>query len=214
MNKEQQRFIDTMGSLNYTGDQSYYGILHYKPRKLPYSQAKKILEYWGIVDTESAHATLTWFLEEGLRKDFNRIRNILLFMSDADREHWVSSLEDEKTRNQFKAVNRYLHKLNSSSIAGADYGFCVMFAQNAFRMGFISLDDSDEYALQAGRKAQKDFPNWSDYLISHSAGAEFNKENEETTVTFMKSQQFTLTRVLTAPNSPLRKVSWNTNLAL
>ncbi|MEW4308181.1 DUF1266 domain-containing protein [Rossellomorea marisflavi] len=214
MNKEQQRFIDTMGSLNYTGDQSYYGILHNNPRKLPFSQAKKTLEYWGIVDTETAHSTLTWFLDEGLRKEYNQMRNTLLFMSDANREQWISSFKDDKTRNQFNVVNRYLHKLSSKTIAGADYGFCVIFALNAFRIGYISLDDSDEYALQAGRKAQKDFPNWSDYLISHSAGAEFTKETEETTVTFMKSQQFTLTRVLTAPNSPLRKVSWNTNLAL
>lgn len=214
MNKEQKRFVNLVASLNYTGDLAYYSVLHYNPLDITKDRAKKLLEYWGIVDAETAHAKLKWFLEEGLRKDFDRMKNTLLFISAPDREQWISSLEDEKTRNQYKVVNRYLHKLSSKTIAGTDYGFCTMFAQNAWMADYITSEDAYEYGCQAGRRAQKDFSKWSDFLISHSAGGEFNKENEEASVAFMKSQQVMLTRILTAPTSPIRKISWNTNLVL
>ncbi|MEI2355274.1 DUF1266 domain-containing protein [Mesobacillus zeae] len=189
-------------------------MMKYRHPNMKKSYALENLAESEITDSESAAHSLYSFLAAEYNEEFHRMRNILLTLAEAERTQYIKAIQDEEEAYKYSIVRLYMNRLPVMSIAAYDYSVCIMRSQEATAAGYISKEESTEFQIQAARKSQETFSNWSEYIVSYTAGVQFGSINtKEDAMEYMAHQEDSITKLLTARHSPLLTVDWNTDLS-
>lgn len=203
--KTLKRYMQALSSVCFSGVTAYYFAINGVSRR---HEQRKILEQWGIQDAKTMKEQLNWLLEEGRRAQYNKIRNYLTTLSEAERQIYIASLpENSELTVETQVVNHFLRRLPEAGIAAVDYAWCAYLCQGGNRIGHLQYDEYTEYMLRLAQQAQHSYTGWDAYIIAFAAGVQFVDHQAATTYVNRSKELFN--KLLYSRYSPMRRIDWN-----
>ncbi|MFC7371075.1 DUF1266 domain-containing protein [Fictibacillus iocasae] len=211
-------FINALSSLCFQGMGSYYWAVNYP--KYGVSRIK------AIFLNSQTHQNLppdklAWFLSEGHQHEFATIKEELMRLSESEQEALIQSL-DPSAAHKYRIVRRYMNRLTEHGIKAYDLSCCIFNSQMLTRSASLLWSnrkampllrkERDRLCENAASLAQSLFSNWTDYMTSYIAGAQFHQQTSELAEEYTKKQEPRIIKLLTSKHSPLQKADWHTAL--
>lgn len=187
-----------------------YEFTFIRDRIIGKSYLKKALQKWDIINPKELKNKINWFLEVGMRKEFNQLRYQLTPLSEKARRKLIEDLEGKPEYAKLYVVNYSLHILNDSNIAAFDYAWCIYLCRIGKRLGYLSKNEAENYMVQAALLSQQAYSNWQEYFNACHIGNHFINEDAN----FTNSDKYfhlAITEFFTQ-GSPLLEIDWNNDL--
>lgn len=174
---------------------------------------QKKLKHIEVTDSQTAHFRLEWLLTKGNRWEFNGFKGVFLFHTEDESHDPLSANEDERLKAKLAAVKKYMYRLNQHSLGAFDISSVLWVTMHAQKIGFITKEEAQAYELRAVTLAQSMYTNWSDYLISCTAGAEYLQKSISDQEKYLSYHKNTLIKFMASKHSPFRKIDFHTSFS-
>ncbi len=204
-NKPLIRYINALASLCYRGDKTYYYAVN-NP-KIKKEELEKLLATWGITDSMSLRERMKWYLEVGVREEFNKLLNLLSTFSEENRINYIQSLVDDQLKLQLMIVHNNSIKLSKGTIAAYDYGSYIYLCNLGQKMKYLTADEAWGYMIEAARKVQRMYKSWDEYLYGYTIGAQFS--NSESAKEYLQENKAFFIKMIASKHSPMNNVDWD-----
>ncbi|MGG0731701.1 DUF1266 domain-containing protein [Bacillus paramycoides] len=169
---------------------------------------KNVLWTWKIENSTELKEKIIWFLEEGTRQEFNRIRHQLTPLSDAARKQLS---KDHPDYEKLYIANYGLHILTDSGIVAFDYAWCICLCRVGRRLGYLSKQEAKDFMIQAAQLSQHSYSDWHEYFNAFRIGSHFNTNDIE----FINKDKYNINYVSNLfdyKKTLLSVVPWENNL--
>lgn len=192
------------------GDHNMFGGM--KPGEESAKTAKDILEQsWNVTDRASADENLKWILEEGHRKDFVELMEMLKSEgaeqeAPEDLAQILSIMENDENAGYY-LVNAFYDYLEygANAIDAWDYSRAMSLLGWYSLAGYYTQEEALDKALELGKKIQKEFSSWDEFVASYCLGFEFWSYSDST-------ERVEIYEKLKAQENGPYQVAWDTAL--
>lgn len=144
--------------------------------------AQNLMNFYDIVDRESAIDVLEWLKDRGHRIYFRAIRAFVAGTSVGIDDSIL--LEDEKSntyefiKNLNEATEKLIEKgylggkeyLANCSVAAWDMGRLVLLVRCCYDLGYLSLEEAWKFIMTAQRISRDSYYNWEDFASDYIIG--------------------------------------------
>ena len=174
-------------------------------------------EWWGVADRASALSTLEWLKKEGHTKQFADVYRVISHFAQTDEEYidkresiikFVNSDQDRTTLIyllDFVWKNR--NKLATKKLYAWDYMRMASVARWAYSARYISEKEAWSYMFFAGQNLQRLYGSWDELGNHYILGRTFWMANA-----YHPEMENALRWLSTNPESPWKRILWNTDL--
>ncbi len=214
--KQQELFFRCLSSFcNLTWFNQYFTVYEFTfvgDRLLRKKSLKKILSKWNVSNQDELEKQIRWFLEVGLRQEFNQVRNQLTPLTEKARTQYIQSLDkDHPDYPKLFLTNRGLHTLTEAGIAAFDWAWSIYLCRVGRRLGYLSNNQVREWMIQAAKCSQRDYLDWNEFMTAFHLGYYFKEEDTEhnNQGKYGLSEMF---NTLVDKKSPFLKIEWENDL--
>lgn len=168
---------------------------------------QSLARWWGIRSRKDLLNSLKWLDEEGHRKGFTYLGNLVV--NAENYEEFLASAPDERVYYKIVIVKKYYDEDNKDKqLMSWDFSRYIWLCRFSYLSGYISEEEAWEKIMPVARKLQSTFDSWKglgqDYLI----GREYWTYDPEEAARFQTIYQ----KLLNDPESPWNLYPWDTNL--
>lgn len=131
-------------------------------------------QWWGINSREDALRVIKWLREEGHRKEYDSLVNLI---SHATKEEYDQTLEqykdDEDLINKLKFVKDHYQQTGDKSILAWDFCRLANIVQGCYIAGYITKEEAWNEIMYASKICQDNFTSWEDMANNFLLGREY-----------------------------------------
>ncbi|WP_058303576.1 DUF1266 domain-containing protein [Gorillibacterium timonense] len=176
----------------------------YHPRQLFRDKRQLEKELEALAKVTSSHELrehLKWRVSNGIRREFNTIRQDLELLTTTERTQRIAAETSEPLRSKLAVAESYLWRL-TGGVAAFDASFIVYFSKAGERLGWLAKEEASAIIEQAIKLARRQYNNWFDYCAGFIAGMEFQGSPHPAD---KNEREHRLRRLLSMSGSPLKE---------
>ena len=209
VNSELDLFVHGVSALCYDGISIYFN--GFRKKTLGKYYFKPMLEGWNIHHKSDLDERCRWLVEEGARKNFNKLWRSLRMESKDTRKSLIEKtpLGDDMLP-MIKMIDDQLYAFPHGGILALDYVRYIFLTECGRRAGFIEEKLARERFIFGIRKLQQTYGSWEEMVTAYIFGKQ--TETVHATLDFVSENMKYVKRLLTSPHSPMNKVDWNMKL--
>jgi hypothetical protein len=167
-------------------------------------------DWWEVQDHASAVKMLAWLKDEGHRKQYDRILELL--HGSALQEAWIRfmGLMDPKTARRIELAKRLGPALGAQGILAWDLSRLIWLAGHCKAQGYLDDEEAWEWIMAAACRMQQSYGSWAQMQQAYLAGRRFWQPFEP-----HQPQVEAISALLLDPanaSSPYNQLPWNLSL--
>jgi hypothetical protein len=177
-------------------------------------------EWWGISNSKDAVENLMWLQNEGHRKNFKVVRDILKNYTQKDWESTTKKLDNtgalyQSVTNLFEGLVELkkesivsVEDFERIDIASWDFARLINNCRWCYDVGYLTEAEAWSFIMPAAERLQRSYTSWNDLAKGYAMGrAMWNGTNSDF---FLIND--TIKNLLENEKSPWKRISWNTQL--
>lgn len=167
--------------------------------------------WWGVHTRADLLARLRWLEEQGHRKEFERLGDVLGSLDDAQRATLEARrLGDEELDHRLTIVEQHYARLATKGLLGWDLSRYISLCRWGYLVGYLSRDEAWDRIMPVARRLQETFDSWGDLGENYLVGRQFWSLEE----TKKNGQLYDAAyrKLLSEPQSPWNQTPWTLSL--
>jgi hypothetical protein len=170
---------------------------------------KKVRKKWNIQNAQDLKNQIYWFLNEGVRQEFDKYRHHLSALSEATRTEYLASLSEEHPDYaKLYLANQGIHTLPPAGIMAFDLAWCIYLCRIGRLFHDLTKEEAWNLMMYAAKLAQQSYGNWNEYMNAFLLGRRF-EESKITISSRTRDARSYIVTLFSEPKSPLLKLEWN-----
>ena len=209
VNTELDLFVHGVSALCYDGIFIYFN--GFRKKTLGKYYYRPILATWNIHHKSDLDERCRWLVEEGARKNFNKLWSSLRMESDETRKSLIEKMPlGDDMLPMIKMIDDQLYAFPHGGILALDYVRYIFLTECGRKAKFIEEKVARERIIFGIRKLQQAYGSWEEMITAYAFGKQ--TETVHATPDFVSESMRYVKRLLTSPHSPMNKVDWNMKL--
>lgn len=213
-----QRWAILTGAILSERNNQYYNALETGADKTTLKEGLR--DWWGINNSKDAVENMMWLQEEGHRRNYKTVRDIVKNYPQKDWEATAKRIDNtgalyQSVTNLFEGLIE-LKKENLISvedferidISSWDYARLINNCRWCYDVGYLTADEAWSFIMPAAEQLKHTYKSWDELAKGYAIGrAMWNGTNSD----FYLIND-TIKSLLEKENSPWKKLNWNTSL--
>ncbi|WP_019637228.1 DUF1266 domain-containing protein [Paenibacillus fonticola] len=171
-------YINAVISLCSIGKDVGYFIVNPTRQYNNRSKVRPMLSSYGIYDKETLLKQVDWLIATGRRHEFEQDARRFSVLTEAQRNQYMESIEDEERILKMAVVNKYFRRLPSGGIGAYDFSWAMYLCMIGRQVGYLRGDETWDYAAKIIALIKANFSNWQQYTMSYIAAMKYHPYEE------------------------------------
>ncbi len=168
---------------------------------------QSLARWWGITSREDLLDSLKWLDEEGHRKEFAYLGEMVIKAEHF--EELLAQAPNERVYYALLVVKKYYNEENKTKrLISWDFSRYIWLCRFSYLSGYIPEEEAWEKIMPIARKLQNIFDSWEDLGQDYLTGREYWTNNPDEAARFQTIYQ----KLRNDPESPWNRYPWDINL--
>jgi hypothetical protein len=187
---------------------THHEFTFFRDRLLGRRLFSKVLQRWNIQNSQELKQQIHWFINKGVREEFNQYLHQMSALSASGRKHYMETLtKSHPDYAKLLITYKNIHTLPPAGIIAFDLAWAIYLCRVGRTLHYLTKQEAWEWMFRAAQIAQKSYSSWEEYFSSFFTGSQFHPStsNLDNIATYTAALCY-------YPRSPIMKLEWNSKL--